>query len=378
MQVLDFTDTEVQDKDHSDVASVSISAFLPYNSTNGTVLFSIRKNMMWRTWCNSCWESYNVHWPLGTDGILPILLLSKQSCLWQHFLHTVLQVSIPLWALVHLPVSVTLTTAMFTPKGWYYCVVQVLFENAMSIVKFWAVINGGLGMLQGLPSLLSWHKYGVYKLKCMWLKFEEKFYNSSLNKCVFFTFMFRSFITILQMSHIWSFTDKNQKALLPSTIDAFRTRCVCWALPLYSCLICRAGDQTIIRHRCFRPATCTWMGRHCEGRVREKTHDPSCDLHILSCVHSWDTPRDIYSCVSHLLHPLGPSNKLLHLSIGPRWVVGMKQFIYFSFASGCQVVHEWMLLGTRIMLIVCSTLSNFLSMEATLHAPFCALPVAFV
>jgi len=56
------------------------------------------------------------------------------------------EVSIPLWALVHLPVSVTLTTAMFTPKGWYYCVIQVLFENAMSIVKFWAVINGAFDL----------------------------------------------------------------------------------------------------------------------------------------------------------------------------------------------------------------------------------------
>ena len=53
-----------------------------------------------------------------------------------------LQVSIPLWALVHLPVVVTITTAVFTPKGWLHCILYVLFENAMGIVKLWAVIAG--------------------------------------------------------------------------------------------------------------------------------------------------------------------------------------------------------------------------------------------
>lgn len=52
------------------------------------------------------------------------------------------QVSIPLWALVHLPVMVTITTAMFTPKGWMHCILYVLFENAMGIVKLGAVLAG--------------------------------------------------------------------------------------------------------------------------------------------------------------------------------------------------------------------------------------------
>lgn len=50
--------------------------------------------------------------------------------------------NIPLWALVHLPVVVTITTAVFTPKGWLHCILYVLFENAMGIVKLWAVIAG--------------------------------------------------------------------------------------------------------------------------------------------------------------------------------------------------------------------------------------------
>lgn len=55
-----------------------------------------------------------------------------------------LQVSIPLWALVHLPVVVTVTTAIFTPQGWLHCILYVLFENAMGIVKLGAVIAGQL------------------------------------------------------------------------------------------------------------------------------------------------------------------------------------------------------------------------------------------
>eukprot|EP01026_Neomeris_dumetosa_P001823 TRINITY_DN1046_c0_g1_i1.p1 TRINITY_DN1046_c0_g1~~TRINITY_DN1046_c0_g1_i1.p1 ORF type:complete len:515 (-),score=43.63 TRINITY_DN1046_c0_g1_i1:1096-2640(-) len=56
------------------------------------------------------------------------------------------EVSIPLWALVHLPIIVTLTTAFFTPEAWYYSVIYVLFENAMGIVKIFAVISGMLGL----------------------------------------------------------------------------------------------------------------------------------------------------------------------------------------------------------------------------------------
>lgn len=52
------------------------------------------------------------------------------------------QVSIPTWALVHMPVAVTLSTACFTRRGWLYSVLYVLFENAMGTVKLWAVITG--------------------------------------------------------------------------------------------------------------------------------------------------------------------------------------------------------------------------------------------
>ncbi|KAK9814760.1 hypothetical protein WJX72_011039 [[Myrmecia] bisecta] len=61
------------------------------------------------------------------------------------------EVSIPLWALVHLPVVVTLSTAIFTPRGWMHCILYVMFENAMGIVKLWAVIAGKFR-----PAAQSW------------------------------------------------------------------------------------------------------------------------------------------------------------------------------------------------------------------------------
>ena len=73
------------------------------------------------------------------------------------------QVNIPLWALVHLPVVVTITTAVFTPKGWLHCILYVLFENAMGIVKLWAVIAGQPTLpLQHLLMTLN------YILACAW------------------------------------------------------------------------------------------------------------------------------------------------------------------------------------------------------------------
>jgi len=56
------------------------------------------------------------------------------------------EVHIPLWALVHLPVVVTVTTAIFTPKGWLHAILYVLFENAMGFVKMGAVVAGLLDL----------------------------------------------------------------------------------------------------------------------------------------------------------------------------------------------------------------------------------------
>jgi hypothetical protein len=63
------------------------------------------------------------------------------------------QVHIPLWALVHLPLMVAVTTSCFTPKGYLHVVTYVLFENAMGLVKVTAVVCGLL--TRALPSIAS-------------------------------------------------------------------------------------------------------------------------------------------------------------------------------------------------------------------------------
>lgn len=52
------------------------------------------------------------------------------------------EVSIPFWALVYVPVMVTLSTTCFTAGSWYYAAHYVLMENAMSIVKMGAMLSG--------------------------------------------------------------------------------------------------------------------------------------------------------------------------------------------------------------------------------------------
>jgi beta-mannan synthase len=56
------------------------------------------------------------------------------------------EIHIPAWVLVHFPVVVTMSTAWFTPRGWVYSILYVLFENAMGMVKLWAVVTGILDL----------------------------------------------------------------------------------------------------------------------------------------------------------------------------------------------------------------------------------------
>lgn len=71
------------------------------------------------------------------------------------------EVSIPLWALVHLPVAVTISTALFTPKGFVHSILYVLFENAMGVVKIGAVL-AGLFDLKGASEWVVTTKLGQF------------------------------------------------------------------------------------------------------------------------------------------------------------------------------------------------------------------------
>eukprot|EP00958_Prasinococcus_capsulatus_P004003 scaffold375_cov378-Prasinococcus_capsulatus_cf.AAC.8 len=73
------------------------------------------------------------------------------------------EVSIPFWSLVYVPIMVTLSTVVFTPRSWYHCAHYVLFENAMSVVKITA-------MLSGLFELSDSHQWIVTEKTGSWLK----------------------------------------------------------------------------------------------------------------------------------------------------------------------------------------------------------------
>ena len=52
------------------------------------------------------------------------------------------EVRIPTWALVYVPLSITISTVFFTRGGWKHTVAYVLYENAMCVVKLNAMLSG--------------------------------------------------------------------------------------------------------------------------------------------------------------------------------------------------------------------------------------------
>lgn len=58
-----------------------------------------------------------------------------------------------MWALVYMPILVTISTLVFTDGGWHWALHYVLFENAMSVVKTAAMVSG-------LLELSNAHEWG--------------------------------------------------------------------------------------------------------------------------------------------------------------------------------------------------------------------------
>jgi beta-mannan synthase len=69
------------------------------------------------------------------------------------------QVSIPMWALVYMPILVTISTLVFTDGGWHWALHYVLFENAMSVVKTAAMVSG----LLELSNAHEWGKITLFR-----------------------------------------------------------------------------------------------------------------------------------------------------------------------------------------------------------------------
>ena len=58
----------------------------------------------------------------------------------------------PWWAIVWLPLLVTMSTMAFSPNSFHYMVLYVMYENAMSILKLGASLEG----LLGLKGSMTW------------------------------------------------------------------------------------------------------------------------------------------------------------------------------------------------------------------------------
>jgi hypothetical protein len=52
------------------------------------------------------------------------------------------EIRMPFWALIYVPIAITISTTFFTPGGWKYTVAYVLYENAMCVVKLNAMLSG--------------------------------------------------------------------------------------------------------------------------------------------------------------------------------------------------------------------------------------------
>eukprot|EP00850_Spirogloea_muscicola_P022905 SM000317S12250 [mRNA] locus=s317:110226:113283:- [translate_table: standard] len=89
------------------------------------------------------------------------------------------EVSIPYWALIYVPLLVTISTIAFTPRSWYYAVPFVLFENAMSIIKMSAMFAGFLELADShswvvTKKLGHWHTDAAPVLPAFTTKGESK------------------------------------------------------------------------------------------------------------------------------------------------------------------------------------------------------------
>ena len=84
------------------------------------------------------------------------------------------EVAIPFWALVYMPLLITLSTVWFTPGGWVYFVPYVLYENAMMIVKTSAMCAG----------LLQWSNAHEWVVTAKLGKFVDKVQHSKVGEKV--------------------------------------------------------------------------------------------------------------------------------------------------------------------------------------------------
>jgi beta-mannan synthase len=108
-------------------------------------LFKIAASAVWRSEKTPLAKKmYLIVFFFGTRMFASHLVSFALYCTLIPICATFPEVVIPFWALVYVPLTITISTAFWTRGGWRFAIPYVLCENAMSVVKVTAMFSGFL------------------------------------------------------------------------------------------------------------------------------------------------------------------------------------------------------------------------------------------
>ncbi len=108
-------------------------------------LFKIAARAVWRSETTPLAKKiYLIVFFFGTRMFASHLVSFALYCTLIPICATFPEVNIPFWALVYVPLTITISTTVWTKGGWRRAVQYVLCENAMSAVKLMAMLSGFL------------------------------------------------------------------------------------------------------------------------------------------------------------------------------------------------------------------------------------------
>ena len=108
-------------------------------------LFKIAAKAVWRSEKTPfAKKMYLIVFFFGTRMFASHLVSFALYCTLIPICATFPEVYIPFWALVYVPLTITISTTFWTRGGWRFAIPYVLCENAMSVVKVTAMFSGFL------------------------------------------------------------------------------------------------------------------------------------------------------------------------------------------------------------------------------------------
>jgi beta-mannan synthase len=108
-------------------------------------LFKIAARAVWRSETTPLAKKiYLIVFFFGTRMFASHLVSFALYCTLIPICATFPEVNIPFWALVYVPLTITISTTVWTKGGWRRAIQYVLCENAMSAVKLMAMLSGFL------------------------------------------------------------------------------------------------------------------------------------------------------------------------------------------------------------------------------------------